>query len=379
MCTEKRSGEHTHLKLSKDRREFLEKTIATTGLLLIPSGSNSFAQTKTGDGKTVAQSNKNLASAPIMAVAAETFLNSLTSEQRAKAAFAFRDEQRLDWHFVPRERKGVPFKELDLAQQHLANALLSAGLGQRGLIKAATIMSLETILREIEQGRGPVRDPALYYLSIFGDPKSQRPWAWRIEGHHISVNFTIINDSHIATTPFFFGANPAEVQHGSRKGLRTLSGEEDLARALLKSLNDDQRKSAVVSNEAPRDILSGNSRKASPVAPAGIQASKLSQKQQDILMNLLKEYAANMPPDIAAARMEKIRAAGFGNISFAWAGGAERGQAHYYRVQGPSFLIEYDNIQNNANHIHSVWRDFNGDFGLDLLAMHYKDAHHQEI
>jgi hypothetical protein len=310
-----------------------------------------------------------------MSTAADAFLNSLAPDQRAKATFAFEDEQRFDWHFIPRARKGIPFKELDPAQRLLGSGLLGAGLGQRGLARATTIMSLDAILREIEQGRGPVRDPELYYVSIFGDARSGKAWAWRVEGHHLALNFTMLDGKSISSTPAFFGANPAEVLAGPRKGLRTLAPEEDLARLLIKSLDDSQRTQAVVSQNAPADILSTNLRKAEPLKPAGLQANKLGQKQQETLMSLLDEYASRHAPDIAAARLDKIRAAGLRNIFFAWAGGFEKGQAHYYRIQGPSFLVEYDNIQNNANHIHTVWRDFENDFGRDLLALHYKQDH----
>ena len=314
-------------------------------------------------------------SASMMSAAADAFISSLSADQRAKATFTFEDEQRLDWHFIPRARKGIPFKELDSTQRLLGNALMGAGLGQRGLIRAVTIMSLDAILLELEQGKGPVRDPELYFLSIFGDARSTKPWGWRVEGHHVALNFTLVEGKHIASTPAFFGANPAEVLQGPRKGLRALAPEEDLARVLIKSLDDRQRAQAVVSQSAPADILSTNLRKAEALKPAGLQTSKLGQKQQDILMTLLSEYASRHAPDIAAARSDRVRAAGLGNIFFAWAGGFEKGQAHYYRIQGPSFLVEYDNIQNNANHIHTVWRDFNADFGADLLAVHYKQDH----
>jgi hypothetical protein len=310
-----------------------------------------------------------------MSAAADAFLNSLTPDQRAKATFAFEDEQRFDWHFIPRARKGIPFKELDPAQRLLGNGLLGGGLGQRGLVRVTTIMSLDAILRELEQGRGPVRDPELYFISIFGDARSGKTWGWRVEGHHLSLNFTMLDGKSISSTPAFFGANPAEVLAGPRKGLRTLAPEEDLARLLIKSLDDAQRSQTVVTQNAPADIISTNLRKAEPLKPAGLQTNKLGQKQQEILMTLLEEYASRHAPDIAAVRLDKIRAAGLRNIHFAWAGGFEKGQAHYYRIQGPSFLVEYDNIQNNANHIHTVWRDFENDFGRDLLALHYKQDH----
>jgi len=320
-------------------------------------------------------STDSKSSAQLMSTTADAFLASLSSDQRARAPFAFDDEQRLDWHFIPRPRKGLPFKDLDPVQRLLGQALLGAGLGQRGLIRAATIMSLDAVLRELEQGKGPARDPEMYFLSIFGDALSSKPWGWRLEGHHVALNFTMLDGKTIGSTPAFLGANPAEVLQGPRKGLRALAPEEDLARMLIKSLDDKQRAEAVVSQSAPSDILSTNLRKAEPLKPAGLQTSKLGQKQQEVLMTLLTEYGSRHAPDIAAARLDRVRAAGVGQIFFAWAGGFEKGQGHYYRIQGPSFLVEYDNTQNNANHIHTVWRDFGSDFGADLLGMHYKQDH----
>ena len=356
------------------RRKFLESLIAGTSLLLIPRGSFSFLRTELILAARGVRAGTTFPSASRMATAAEVILKSLSTEQRGNIIFSLGDNERQEWDYVPRSRAGVPLKQLDPAQRQLVTGLLSSGLSEHGFKKASTIMSLETILRELEGWEG--RDPELYYLTLFGQPQSNEPWGWRFEGHHLSLNFTIVSAEQIAITPFFFGSNPAEVQHGPHKGLRALAGEEDFARALLKSLDAEQRRLAVISNSAPQDILSGRSRKADPLTPAGIHAAKLSEKQKDILMSLLIEYLSSMAPDIAAVRLEGLRSAGFGSISFAWAGNSERGQPHYYRIQGPSFLIEYDNIQNNANHIHSVWRDFNGDFGLDLLAEHYRDSHH---
>jgi hypothetical protein len=365
-----------------NRRLFLGRALALSGTLLLPDGLAGRAASNIEPNHhhhSAHQPDKKLvASAEAMAVAAEAFFNSLSAAQRDKVRFAFHDEQRYDWHYVPRARKGVPLKELEPAQRQLALALLQSSLSQRGATKVTTIISLENILRELEQGRGPVRDPELYYFSIFGQPRASQPWGWRIEGHHVSLNYTIGKNGQVASTPAFLGSNPAEVREGPRKGLRALAGEDDLARALLKSLDDQQRRLAVISNEAPKDILTTNSRRATPQQPAGIGAGKLSGAQTNLLMSVIQEYADNMPRDIAQARLAKIRGTGLMNVSFAWAGGLERGQPCYYRIQGPSFLIEYDNTQNNANHIHSVWRDFNGDFGQDLLAMHYEREHRNQ-
>jgi len=351
-----------------ERRDFVKQIAAGTGLLVSSRYCAAHIPQIAPTGKDSAQA------VSAMAVAGETFLKSLSPEKRELANLPFDNEQRQDWDYVPRARKGIPYKQLDREQVQLASALLHTGLSQQGFQNVSGIRSLETILRELEGGSE--RDPELYYFRIFGAPNSLKPWGWSMEGHHISLNYTILDASTVASTPMFLGAHPGEVQHGPRKGQRTLSSEEDTARKLLKSLDEKQRAQAIVSQSAPSDILSGNSHKADPIKPAGLQASGLRGQQKDILMSVLKEYAGNMAPDIAAARVEKLRAAGFNNIHFAWAGGFEHGQPHYYRIQGPAFLVEYDNIQDDANHIHSVWRDFNGDFGADLLAEHYRTAHH---
>jgi hypothetical protein len=313
-------------------------------------------------------------SSTVMAQAAKHFLDSLTPEQKAKATFQFKDEERSNWHYIPKERKGLPLLEMTPPQKHLAHALLSAGLSQRGYIKATTIMSLEEVLRMLENSTLERRNPEKYYFSVFGEPRENGTWGFRVEGHHVSQNFTIV-DGKAIDAPSFFGANPAEVRQGPRAGLRTLAGEEDLARELLNALDPQQKKIAIVDPAAYKDILTAASRKAALEGqPSGLPAGKMNSKQFEMLMALLEEYASNMPEQMAQAREEQIKKAGK-NLYFAWAGVAERGGPHYYRVQAPSFLVEYDNTQNDANHIHSVWRDFNGDFGLDLLKMHYETSH----
>lgn len=310
----------------------------------------------------------------VMTNAARAFIASLTPELRARVSFAFNDEERLNWHFIPRARKGVPLRDLTTDQKQLANALLAAGLSQQGVIKAHTIMSLDAILKEMEQGKGPERDPENYYISIFGEPSEAGTWGYRFEGHHVAMNFTIVN-GRVASSPNFFGANPAEVKQGPRAGLRALPREEDLGRELIKSLSDAQRSIAIVDRKAYPDIITMASRKAALSGqPNGIPFSKLTTKQREILGDLIAEYANNFPGPIADARMEQFRKSQ-NSLFFAWAGGTERGEPHYYRVQTSAFLIEYDDTQNNANHIHSVWRDFDGDFGMDLLAEHYRNSH----
>ncbi len=310
----------------------------------------------------------------IMTTAARAYLNALSPELRARTTFPMDAEERTNWHFVPLDRKGVALREMTSAQKHLAEALLSAGLSQQGIIKAHTIMSLDQVLKDMEKGTGPERDPEKYYVSIFGEPSETGVWGYRFEGHHISLNFTIVN-GHIASSPSFFGDNPALVKEGPRAGLRALMREEDLGRALVKSLDDSQRSVAIVEKTAPKDIITFDSRKAALSGhPSGLPFSKMNAKQKEAMTALVSEYANNFPPQIADFRMDQYRK-NQASLFFAWAGGIEPGQPHYYRVQTPAFLIEYDDTQNNANHIHSVWRDFNGDFGMDLLAMHYQSSH----
>jgi hypothetical protein len=312
-----------------------------------------------------------------MAQSANKFLASLTPEQKAKASFEFGDGQRFDWHFVPRDRKGVPLKDLDEKQRGLAMEFMKSGLGASGYQKATTIISLESILAQLEgPNRRFPRDPQLYYFSIFGTPSANAPWGWRVEGHHISLQFTVVKGELVSNTPLFFGANPAEVREGERKGLRALANEEDKGRALIMALDEKQRAIAIFDKTAPGDIISMNKRKADPLKPEGVVAGQLNKQQKALLEKLLDEYLSRMPQDIADERWKKLRAAGFEKIYFAWAGGVNKGDPHYYRIQGPTFLVEYDDTQNNANHIHSVWRDFNGDFGEDLLREHYQATPH---
>ncbi|MGE0131140.1 MAG: DUF3500 domain-containing protein [Blastocatellales bacterium] len=318
-------------------------------------------------------------SAATMADAANKFLTALSPEQKAKASFSFTDEQRFDWHFVPRDRKGVPLKDLDENQRKLAMEFMKSGLGASGYQKATTIMSLEPVLRELEgPNRRFPRDPELYYFSVFGTPSAKAPWGWRVEGHHISLNFTVVKGEMVSTTPLFFGANPAEVRQGERKGLRALAGEEDRGRDLIQALDEKQRAVAIFDQKAPSDIITMNKVKADPLKPEGIAAGQLNKQQKALLEKLLDEYLSRMPQDVSADRSKKLRDGGLDKIHFAWAGGVNKGDPHYYRIQGPTFLVEYDDTQNNANHIHSVWRDFNGDFGEDLLRAHYQMTPHTQ-
>jgi hypothetical protein len=311
-----------------------------------------------------------------MAAAANSLIASLTPEQKAESVFAMSDDHRLDWHFIPKERKGTSIKEMTPQQQHLTTALLAASLSSTGMMKASSIMGLEEVLQKIEgSSRRFSRDPELYHISIFGEPGPGKTWGWRFEGHHLSLSFTVAGGEHISATPMMMGTNPAIVPDGPHKGLQILADEENLGRELAKSLSDSQRPKSILSEKAPADIITGNQRKISPLEPAGIGWVDLDEKQRKLLWSLVETHVERSRGEIAEADLKKIEDAGQEKIHFAWAGGLERGQGHYYRIQGPTFLIEYDNTQNNANHVHCVFRDFTEDFGEDLLMRHYEEAH----
>lgn len=319
---------------------------------------------------------------PRMVATAKNFLAALTPEQRSAAVFPFEDDERFFWHYVPtadiprtygRPRKGLSLSEMSLHQKALASALLSAGLSSQGFIKATTIMSLEDILRIMEKDTKGRRNPELYHFSIFGEPSATGTWAYRIEGHHVSLHFTVVR-GHATGNPTFFGSNPAEVKDGPRAGLRVLGAEEDKGRALMTALNPQQQKTALVADKAYKDILTERSRKAALAGqPSGLHRSKMTAAQRKLLDVLIAEYIDNLPGELAGQRRQRLSEAK-DNLYFAWAGVVEKGGPHYYRVQSPTFLIEYDNTQNNANHVHSVWRDFEDDFGVDLLKEHYATA-----
>ena len=312
-----------------------------------------------------------------MTTAATNFLASLTPEQRQQATFAFDAAERLRWHFVPQfERNGLQIKAMTEPQRKLAHELLKTGLSVRGYDTYTKIMQLENILREVEQGRGPVRDPEGYRFSVFGTPSATGTWGWRVEFHHVSLHFSVVNGTAVSSTPSFAGANPAEVRDGPHKGQRTLALLEDTARALVTSLDQGQRKTAIFTDVALNDIVTGNALDIKPLSPEGLKASAMTAAQRDQLMKVVDAYTGLMTAELAADRIARVKKAGIENIAFAWAGSIERGQKHYYRVQGPTFLIEFDNVQNDGNHVHSVWRDFNGDFGRDLLREHLKTSTH---
>jgi hypothetical protein len=311
-----------------------------------------------------------------LTLAARAFLDALSADQKATVALPADSPLRLDWHFIPKDqRKGLQIKHMDAAQRKAALALLRSALSQTGYDKATKIMSLEGILRELQKGQssGPIRDPERYYYTIFGEPGETGRWALSIEGHHLSLNFAVDQGNVIASTPTFFAANPTVVRTGMPGdvpvGTRVLADEELLAFQLLESLSPEQRKTAILADKAPSDIRAAGKPQSPEYATEGVAFGGLNGPQQKWLRALIDVYARNLPADLAAARLEAIDAARYDRVYFAWAGADRPGIGHYYRIQGPTFLIEFVNTQpdsagNPASHIHSVWRDPTGDFAI---------------
>jgi hypothetical protein len=307
-----------------------------------------------------------------MAGAAAAWLASLGPAQRAKAAFGFPDDaERTRWYYTPTERGGLPLAEMGPTQQRLAHQLVASGLSEGGYATAATIMGLENVLDAREgwrrgyDGRAVPhrgRDPQLYFVSVFGDPGAEA-WGWRVGGHHLALNYTLAMDGHLSASPLFFGANPAMARLVGPGVLRPLAAEEDLGRELLASLAPDQRAKALLSVVAPGDILQRNRPRVEAGPPDGLPASRMLPQQRALLEGLVRQYLDRLPAELAAAEAARVAGAAGEAVHFGWAGGTEPGQPHYYRVQGPRLLIEYDNVQDGANHIHAVWRDPEGDFG----------------
>ena len=307
---------------------------------------------------------------------AAEFLTSLNENQKAKAQYDLDSENRYRWHYLPATdfpRPGISLKEMDQMQKELVFDLLKSNLSTSGYQKMLKIIDLENVLSEIENNTER-RDPEKYHIAIYGNPADET-WAWSFQGHHVALHFTV-SDGKVAFVPRFLGANPAMIKQGSRKGERTLQVEEDLGFDLINDLSESQKEKAVISERAFRDILSTNQPQVEPLQKQGIKIQELNENQKGILQNLIKVYLSLMPDEQAAHRLDRLREEDMDEILFAWAGGFKLGEPHYYRVQGKSFLIEFDNTQNGANHIHSVWREFNGDFGRDLLQEHYNNSDH---
>jgi hypothetical protein len=307
-----------------------------------------------------------------MNAAADHWLAGLNPEQRTKAALHFTNNERENFRYTPRNRAGLPLKEMTEAQRVAAMKLLESALSEKGKLKVTQIMLLEGILAELEKSTS-YRDAGKYFVAVFGQPGDPKGWGWRFEGHHMSLNFTVVEGRKVTLTPSFLGSNPAEVREGPHAKLRVLAAEEDLARSLVIALHSAGKSHVVFSDKPPGEILSGESRKATALDSVGLTASEMSETQRLALMDLIEEYTGRYRSEFAKADMAKIEKAGIENIRFGWSGGFKPGDAYYYRIQGPTFLIEAVNVQNNANHIHAVWRDLEGDFGRDILAEHLHD------
>jgi hypothetical protein len=346
-----------------------------------------------------------------MTEAASAWLDALEPEQRAKASLDFADvQERTSWAYFPRLTKGLPLLEMDAHQQKLAHALVAGALSFEAYAKVVTVMASESLVDLMENGRlAAFRDPRRYFLAIFGSPGDER-WGWRFEGHHVVLNFTLAGGEIVSPTPLFIGAQPAELPHGHSMVLRPCAAEEDAARELLGALDDDRRRQATISDIAPPDFVLMNApvvpesvlpggieappllasivaeAKAMPAEqrealrfersrPRGMAASSMDGAQRKLLSELIDLYVERLPEPLAGIERERIDRSGIDAVYFAWAGETERRRPHYYRLQGPSFLVEYDNTQNDANHLHSVWRDPNRDFGGDLLRKHTREQH----
>jgi hypothetical protein len=313
---------------------------------------------------------------------ANTFLNSLSEELKAKTLFSMEDSERFNMNYVPIPREGVTFHDFNEVQKMAALELLRASLSEEGFRKSQEIMELEKVLRIIENddndkmpdGR-PRRDPLNYHFCIFGSPSKDKPWGWRFEGHHLSLNFTSSNGAISSSTPTFFGTNPGIVLSTEYKGKEVLKKEAELGFALVNSMSPEQLKTVVFTDVAPRDIISLTKRSVEQLEPLGISYTDLTQIQKNTLVALVDLYIRNYESDFAAGFRDKINQAGIDNLYFAWAGSLQPGKGHYFRIQGPTLLIEYDNTQNNANHVHTVVRDLTNDYGEDVLKAHYEKDH----
>lgn len=351
------------------------------GLLALGAVPLVFAHPGHGAANAAAKSAPEVAA--LMATSATRLLQSLTPEQRAKMVFEFADEEREDFHFVPDKfikpdgtRAGLTIEEMQPNQKTLAKALPATALSHRGYLEAMSIMSLEQVLFDMENGN-PVRNPQRYYVSLFGEPSQNGTWGWRFEGHHLSINVTIINGKKFSVTPSFFGTNPAIIKEGPMKGTEVLVQEDRLALELVNSLTGELKEAVLIPGKTVDEVITSDDRTARREAflEHGVTFEQLAAEQQQMLLALVNVYLGRFQPEILqGTRYKGLLEDGTG-LRFAWSGGTVLGEQHYYRIVGKDFLIEFANSQNNANHIHAVLREFNGDFGRDFLAEHYQEGH----
>lgn len=312
---------------------------------------------------------------------AKRFVTSLDESQKPLTLFPFESEERYNFHYFPiDDRKGLPLDKMTDKQKDLTMQLLALCLTDNTVKKINDIIALEDILKVMENRKPDdhFRDPGKYHLAIFGDPGEKNIWGWRFEGHHVSFHFSTQNNTLVAGTPGFLGSNPAIVPDGAQKGKEVLKDEKVLAMKLLNSLSEDQRKTAIIASEAPGDIITRIDRKAMITDPAGITYARMNDTQKKNFIGLVELYVHRYKKTFAENMMKEIKDAGYDNLRFAWAGHTQTGvgHPHYYRIVGPTLIIEYDNTQNNANHVHTVVRDLLHDYGGDQMLEHYKTGHH---
>lgn len=324
-----------------------------------------------GTGAPVARRDDSGNIGIMLTAAARALLEALDASDRGRVVLAFDSDARERWHYTPQRRQGLAIGDLAEAERAALHALLRAALGERGHAKVEGILRIEPILGQIE-GNADFRDPGRYHVLLFGEPADAAPWGWRFEGHHLSINFTQVGQD-VASTPAFFGANPARVPSGPDRGLRVLAEEEDTGRAFFVMLTAEQQERARIAGRAPDDIVTGNDRRARLGRFEGLPAGEMTAAQRDQLLRLIAVYTGNLHSDLARAHLARIEGAGIERVHFAWAGSVEPGRGHYYRIHGPTHLIEYDN--RGGNHIHTVFRDLENDFGEDLLARHLREGH----
>ncbi len=316
----------------------------------------------------VAAQGQKTHSAIRMAEAANALLGKLSVEQKKTCLFEFSDPERLNWHFIPRERPGIGFRSLEGDAFKAGRHLIATALSGAGYEKVLKVMSLEEVLYLIEGGeeatRRNRRHPHKYHISIFGTPSKTSKWGWRVEGHHVSLNYVIENGKFVSSTPEFLGANPGTIAAGKGRSLRVLGQREDLGRKILKLCSPEQQKVAWVSPKPPREIRTPGKPQPEVGKPEGLPFARMSKEQQDVFRALLRTYLITAPTEVMKSRLKAIEAGGIGKVHFAWWGGSELTEPHHYRIQGPTFIVEYNNVQNNANHVHSIWRNVAGDFGI---------------
>jgi hypothetical protein len=309
-----------------------------------------------------------------MAAAATVWLAGLTATQQRRVCWSFESVERGDWHFAPRQRNGLALRDMDSDQRAMAYGLLETALSPQGNAKARAIMALETVLGEIERGRGPERDPLNYAFTLFGLPE-EPPWGWRVEGHHLVVNVTVAGPEAVRITPTFCGSNPARIPHGEQAGHRVMAREYHLGLELARSLTPVQRRQAIIGERSLGNIVTARGRAQALRVPTGLPFAELNDAQRDLLIAVAAEHVGNAVDAVGLPYLAGVRRHGLEGLRLAWAGGMQEGEAFYYRLHHPRLLIELDCTQNDANHIHSLWRDPTADWGRDVLGEHYRHHH----